>query len=50
MGFPSAPKIDDAAAGDLNEIPHATSSHRLADEIEVGVLVPLTLANGGLYG
>lgn len=50
VGFSVAPEIDDAAASDLNEIPHASAGHRFTDKIDVRVLVPLALANGGLYG
>ena len=44
--FSHAPKIDDAAAGDLDEVPHAAGGHGLADEVQVRVLMLLTLANG----
>ena len=50
MGFSHPSEVNDAAARDLDEIADAAGGHRLADEIEVGVLVPLTLANGGLDG
>ena len=50
MALSLASEVDDAAARDLDEIPHAACGRRLADEIEIGVLVPLALANGGLHG
>lgn len=50
MRLSVAPKIHDAAASDLDEIVHAASGRRLLNEVEVGVLVPLTLPNGGFDG
>ena len=42
MGFSVVPEIDDTPASDSDEIPRAARGHCLADEIEIGVLVPLT--------
>lgn len=46
MGFPISSEIDDAAAGDLHEVAHASSGRGLANKIHIGLLVALSLANG----
>ena len=50
MAFSVAAEIKDAATRDLDEIAYAAGGHRLADEFEVSVLVPLALANGSFNG
>lgn len=47
MQFSVSPEIDGAAAGDLHKVAHATGGHRLPNEFQVSVFVPLALADRG---